>query len=88
MHVSITIMDIKLTLKLDNSIIEQAKNYAKDKNTSLSKLIESYLGKLVSPNDTHEVTPLVKSLSSVINSPKNVDAKKEYKKHLLNKYAK
>jgi hypothetical protein len=39
-------MDSKLTLKLDNSIIEQAKNYAKDKNTSLSKLIESYLGKL------------------------------------------
>ena len=71
-------MDTKLTLKLDNSIIEQAKNYAKDKNTSLSKLIESYLGKLVEPNNTHEVTPLAK----------NFDAKKEYKKHLLNKYAK
>lgn len=40
-------MDTKLTLKLDNSIIEHAKRYAKDKNTSLSKLIESYLGKLV-----------------------------------------
>lgn len=37
-------MDTKLTLKLDNSIIQQAKSYAKEKNTSLSKLIESYLG--------------------------------------------
>lgn len=81
-------MDTKLTLKLDPSIIEQAKIYAKDKNTSLSKLIESYLGKLVAPNDTHDVTPLVKSLSGVVDLPKNFDAKKEYKKHLLNKYRK
>jgi hypothetical protein len=81
-------MDTKLTLKIDNSIIEQAKNYAKDKNTSLSKLIESYLSKLVTPNDTNEITPLVKSLSGVIDLPKNFDAKKEYKKHLVNKYAK
>jgi hypothetical protein len=81
-------MDTKLTLRLDNSIIEKAKNYAKNKNTSLSKLIESYLGKLVTPNDTHEVTPLVKSLSGVIDLPKNFDTKKEYKKHLSNKYTK
>jgi hypothetical protein len=81
-------MDTKLTLRLDNSIIEKAKNYAKNKNTSLSKLIESYLGKLVTPNDTNEVTPLVKSLSGVIDLPKNFDTKKEYKKHLSNKYTK
>lgn len=88
MHVQIVIMDTKLTLKLDNSIIQQAKNYAKEKNTSLSKLIESYLGKLVVPHDKHEVTPLVKSLSGVVDLPKNFDVKKEYKKHLLHKYAK
>jgi len=81
-------MHTKLTLKLDNAIIEQAKNYAKEKNTSLSKLIESYLGKLVAPNDSYEVTPLVKSLSGVIDLPKNFDAKKEYKKHLISKYEK
>jgi len=81
-------MHTKLTLKLDNAIIEQAKNYAKEKNTSLSKLIESYLGKLVAPNDSYEVTPLVKSLSGVIDLPNNFDAKKEYKKHLISKYEK
>lgn len=81
-------MDSKLTLKLDHSIIEQAKTYAKKKNTSLSKLIESYLGLLVEPKDTQEVTPLVKSLSGIVNIPKNVDYKKDYKKHLLNKYSK
>lgn len=81
-------MDTKLTLKLDNSIIEQAKNYAKNKNTSLSKLIESYLSKLVKPNEATEVTPLVKSLSGVVDLPNNFDSKKEYKKHLINKYSK
>lgn len=81
-------MDTKLTLKLDNSVIEQAKTYAKKKNTSLSKLIESYLGLLVDPQDSQEVTPLVKSLSGVVDLPKNFDYKKDYKKHLSNKYAK
>lgn len=81
-------MDTKLTLKLDNSIIEQAKTYAKKKNTSLSKLIESYLDLLVNPKDTQEVTPLVKSLSGVVNLPKNYDYKKDYKKHLTDKYTK
>lgn len=81
-------MDTKLTLKLDHVIIEQAKLYAQEKNTSLSKLIESYLGKLVEQHNAHDVTPLVKSLSGVIDLPKNYDAEKEYKKHVLNKYAK
>lgn len=80
-------MDTKLTLKLNSSIIEHAKTYAKMKNTSLSKLIESYLGLLVEPKDI-KVTPLVKSLSGIIDLPKNFDYKKEYKKHLLNKYGK
>lgn len=81
-------MDTKLTLKLDNSVIEQAKTYAKKKNTSLSKLIESYLGLLVDPQDSQEVTPLVKSLSGAVDLPKNFDYKKDYKKHLSNKYMK
>ncbi len=81
-------MDTKLTLKLDHLIIEQAKSYAKEKNTSLSKLIESYLGKLIAPNDVAEVTPLVKSLSGIIHQSNKTDYKKEYKKHLLKKYAK
>lgn len=81
-------MDSKLTLKLNNSIIGQAKTYAKKKNTSLSKLIESYLNLLVNPQDDQEVTPLVKSLSGVVDLPKNYDSKKSYKKHLTDKYTK
>jgi hypothetical protein len=81
-------MDTKLTLKLNDSIIEQAKSYAKKKNTSLSKLIESYLSLLIQPNENQAITPLVKSLSGVVDLPKEFDYKKDYKKHLTNKYSK
>ncbi len=81
-------MDTKLTLKLNSSTIEQAKLYARKKNTSLSKLIETYLDLLVNPKRDEEITPLVKSLSGAITLPKGYDAKKEYKKHLTHKYSK
>ena len=82
-----SLMDSKLTLKLDESVIEKAKSYAKKKNTSLSKLIESYLGLLIEPKEDQKITPLVKSLSGAVKLPKNYDYKKEIKKHLLNKYS-
>jgi hypothetical protein len=82
-------MDTKLTLKLNESVIEQAKLYAKSKNTSLSQLIETYLSLMVNPKDSNEeVTPLVKSLSGVIKLPKHHDSDKSYKNHILNKYSK
>jgi Family of unknown function (DUF6364) len=82
-------MDNKLTLRLDNDIIERAKAYAQKKNTSLSKLIESYLDVLTNngKNEAEEVTPLVKSLSGIVDISAS-NHKKEYKKHLLKKYAK
>ena len=81
-------MDTKLTLKLDSFVIEQAKTYAKKKNTSLSQLIESYLGLLIEPRNNNDVTPLVKSLSGIINLPANFDTKKSYKAHVVKKYSK
>jgi predicted ATP-dependent Lon-type protease len=81
-------MDTKLTLKLDSSVIENAKVYAKMKKVSLSQLIEAYLNVLTGPKDQQDVTPLVKSLSGVVKLPDNYDYKKEYQKHLSGKYSK
>lgn len=39
-------MTTKLTLSIESSVIEQAKNYAKAHNKSLSRLIENYLKSL------------------------------------------
>ena len=35
-------MNTKLTLTIEKEIIERAKNYAKEKNRSLSNIIENY----------------------------------------------
>ena len=79
-------MNSKLTLKLDQATIELAKDYAKVKKISLSKMIENYL-KLLTRGSKQEVeiSPLVESLSGVIKSGKS-DYKKEYVDHLTKKY--
>jgi hypothetical protein len=81
-------MDTKLTLKLNQSVIEKAKFYAKARKTSVSKLIENYLQNITenSSNNKQDITPLVKSLSGIIKLPKNYDSKKEYADFLAKKY--
>lgn len=81
-------MDTKLTLKLDQEVIEKAKSYAKTKNMSLSKLIENHLDFLTDNKEKIEVTPFVKSLSGTIKLPEDYDVKENYKNHLSKKYAK
>ena len=80
-------MDSKLTLKLNSTVIERAKKYAKKKDTSLSRLIENYLSWITSDKSkADEISPLVKSLSGIINLPKNFNHKKGYADFLENKY--
>lgn len=84
------IMDHKLTLKMDKAVIEAAKKYAKDRNTSLSRLIESYLASLVKERsealDETAISPLVRSLSGVITLEDDHDLRKEYTEYLDKKY--
>lgn len=80
-------MDKKLTLSLNQSVIERAKIYAKLNNISLSKLIESYLATLTKKSDANtKITPLVKSLSGVIDLPSEFDEKAAYTSYLEEKY--
>jgi hypothetical protein len=79
-------MDKKLTLSLDQRVIEAAKLYAKSNKTSLSKLIESYLNSLSVKKEKPEITPLVESLIGVISIDENFDEKEEYTRFLIEKY--
>jgi hypothetical protein len=80
-------MNTKLTLNLDKSVIDQAKNYAKDNRVSLSKLIENYLDSLTKRSEKKsKISPLVQSLTGVIPNG-NYDDKKDYKEHLSEKYS-
>lgn len=80
-------MDTKLTLKLEQSVIEKAKHYAKKRSTSLSSLIENYLLAITDETDSAEkITPLVRSLSGIIDLPDNYNHKKDYTDYLSQKY--
>lgn len=80
-------MNKKLTLSLDQAIIENAKKYAKSNNISLSKLIESYLSSLTKrKKKSTEITPLVESLSGVISLDKDFNLKDDYANYLIEKY--
>jgi hypothetical protein len=57
------------------------------KSTNINKEIDSLHAIINESNGNQNVTPLVKSLSGIVNLPLNFDYKKEYKKHLSNKYA-
>jgi hypothetical protein len=69
-------MATKLTLNLDKKVIEEAKEYAKSHKISLSRLIESYLSSLTAhKKQDMEITPLVESLSGVIELDKDFNYK-------------
>ncbi len=82
-------MNTKLTLTIEQEIIEQAKIYAKEKNRSLSDIIENFL-KILTKEDKKQgndnLSPITKSLKGTFKAPKNIDYKKELKKRLDQKY--
>ncbi|HEU0227080.1 MAG TPA: DUF6364 family protein [Arachidicoccus soli] len=81
-------MNTKLTLNLNKSIIESAKDYAKDNSTSLSKLIENYLNSLTKKDrENIKISPLVESLTGVIPNETEEGIKNEYYAYLNKKYS-
>lgn len=82
-------METKLTLRLSDNVIARAKIYARSHDISLSKMVESYLDSLTKQNTEkrdHVITPLVESLSGVIDVPADFDYKKDYRDYLDEKY--
>ena len=88
MYSNIAKMNTKLTLTIDQSIIERAKKYARKKERSLSDLIENYLKALTTEeiSKQNELSPTVKSLKGSFKMPKDFDYKKELSDRLTEKY--
>ena len=83
-------MDTKLTLKLDKEVIEQAKNYARQKHQSLSALVEQYFRFLVVQEqepDVSDISPTVKQLSGILDPVETQQLREEYTDYLERKYS-
>ncbi|NQU53802.1 MAG: hypothetical protein HQ522_14830 [Bacteroidetes bacterium] len=82
-------MNTKLTLTIEREIIDRAKNYAKEKNRSLSDIIENYL-KLLTKDEqkskNKKLNSTVESLKGSFKMPKDFDYKKELRNRLEDKY--
>ena len=82
-------MNTKLTLTVEQKIIEKAKQYAKRKNRSLSDIVENYLKMITKDDFKIEKTTgstIVTSLRGSFKMPKNFDYKNELKERLEKKY--
>ncbi len=81
-------MNTKLTLTIEQTIIERAKKYAKQKGRSLSDIIENYL-KVITKEEVNanvDIMPITKSLKGSFKMPSDLDYKKELSKVLSKKY--
>ncbi len=79
-------MTTKLTLRMDENLINQAKDYAKHSGKSVSKLVADFFA-LLNPEpeeDFDEISPKVKSLLGIMRDYQV--SPEEYKKHLEKKY--
>ncbi len=81
-------MDTKLTLKLNQQIIEKAKEYASDKKMSLSRIVEAYFQSLTSEQNStdFEISPFVKSIATGVSIPTDLDYKAGYSDYIMEKY--
>ena len=80
-------MTTKLTLTMQDEVINSAKKYARKKGESLSGLVENYLKSITAQEEpTKTLSPKVSKLMGVINLPEDFDYKKELGNALLKKY--
>jgi hypothetical protein len=78
-------MHTKLTLRLEEKVIEQAKQYAQQTGKSLSQIVSEYFLLLGSkPADAAKLSPTVSKLRGSLN--KHAGDQKDYRKYLSQKH--
>jgi len=72
----------KLTLSVDDSVVERAKRYAKTRGVSISELVEAYLDLVSRRRGVTAETPVLRSLRGTLRGANPED----YRRHLARKY--
>lgn len=79
-------MQTKLTLRLDEDLIQRAKSYAKKRSKSVSQLVADYFASLDKKpkRPSQDLTPIVRSLKGALNWT-DVDIE-DYRRHLEDRH--
>ena len=88
-------MKTKVTLNIDDKIIEKAKKFTSGKNISLSSVVENYLAQLSTENISQQkgvfkkqtITQRIRKLTGPIKIS-DAEIKKQWGRHLKEKYDK
>ncbi len=75
--------ETKLTIRLPRTLLENAKRYARQHNTTLTQLISEYLYRIPVGEDLLDQAPMVKRLSGSLSPDLTPE---DYKSHLEEKY--
>jgi hypothetical protein len=81
-------MNKKLTLSLDETVIEKAKIYADQTGKSLSGLVENFFLNLTSKSPSEGISERISKISGKIELPADFDYKEELRKRLEEKHLK
>lgn len=82
-------MTTKLTLSIDDQVVESAKKYARSKGKSLSGIVENYLKSISnSKSGVTEISPRVRKLMGSIQLPGDFEYKTALKNAIGKKYSK
>ncbi len=74
--------ETKLTIRISRDLIENAKHFAAENNTTLTNLIETYLRRIPARHPLDNA-PIVGRLTGTLSQNVSVE---DYKKHLDEKY--
>ena len=77
-------MQTKLTLRLEDSLIQEAKHYARQHGRSLSQVVADYFQMLTRQSQEAEIPPITRSLVGILEA-KSLDVD-DYKHHVEQKY--
>jgi hypothetical protein len=72
----------KLTLSVDQTVVRQAKRYARTRGTSISRLVETFLSVLVRPPVRADDPPMLRQVRGILKG----GDRDEYRRHLVRKH--
>ncbi|GAB4528831.1 MAG: hypothetical protein Kow0063_05360 [Anaerolineae bacterium] len=68
----------KLIIRVSRDLLEGAKRYASENNTTLTRLVSEYLRRLAAEKDPLSDAPIVQRLSGVLSQDVSVEDYREY----------
>jgi hypothetical protein len=75
--------DSRLTIRVSRNLLEEAREYARENQTTLTRLVSEYLRQLAARRDPLADAPTVRRLSGSLSQAVSTE---DYRKHLEDKY--